>query len=156
MPMQSRAKPIPRKHLIHPQGPRPNRDGQWLKRFWAVFALTALLAIATLAYTYFVDQDSPRDAYVPLQTKTVAGNFRNVTCNLSLVVTPAQEKAIQERQAALQNIVNVTLARVYDGEAQPPLSDVRDALREEINRSLPAKLRVQDVLIQELLVGMAY
>ena len=49
-------------------------------------------------------------------------------------------------------VVSSSLSDSYQQDKAPRLADVRDALYVAINRKLPRKLQIQDVLIQECLV----
>jgi hypothetical protein len=155
--MLPRPKHHKRTHLKHP-GQRPGKDNDeqtWLKRFWIVFALIGMIAVSTLTY-FSSSAAETEDAYVSLQTRTVVGSNRNVSCKLSLLVSPAQETALLKRRPELENTINAALAEIYAQDGTPPLSNVRENLLERINDRLPQKLAVREVLIQELLVGNSY
>lgn len=156
--MLPRPKHTPRTHLKHPSS--NSRQGAservWLKRFWLVFGLLGLTAIALLGYQYYASQPEVTEVYLPVTTRTAAGSHRMITSRLSLVIDPAQEKALRQRQPELEHVVNATFAELYQNDQRPPLGSVRDRLLEALNTRLPERLQVQDVLIQDLLVGTDY
>lgn len=115
----------------------------------AMFAL----ALALLGYQRFAADADEREAYVSVQTRTVAGNFNNVVCKLSLLVDQSQEERISRRKRELEAVINAVLAEAYQGARRPGLAEVRDRLHLAINNKLPRRLQVQDVLIEELLIG---
>ena len=63
---------------------------------------------------------------------------------------------MRQRQPELEHVVNATFAELYQNDQRPPLGSVRDRLLEALNTRLPERLQVQDVLIQDLLVGTDY
>ena len=106
-----------------------NEDQSWVHRFWMLLG-----------------------AFV--KVTTTIGLDQLVVCKLSLLVDPEQEKGLQKRQKMLEAVVSSSLSDSYQQDKAPRLADVRDALYVAINRKLPRKLQIQDVLIQELLVGI--
>ena len=133
-----------------------NDEQSWLRSFWLLLAAFAVVCAAAI-YFYMDSQASEADeeAYVSVKVTTTIGFDQLVVCKLSLLVDPEQEKGLQKRQKMLEAVVSSSLADAYQQEKQPKLADVRDALYVAINRKLPRKLQVQDVLIQELLVGIS-
>lgn len=132
------------------------RDAQsWLRYFWLLLAAFAVIG-AMAIYFYTDDQASDKDeeAYVSLNVRTSVGIDQLVVCKLSLLIDPAQEKGLIKRQKMLEAVVSNTLTTSYQQENLPKMAEVRDSLLIAINQKLPRKLKVQDVLIQELLVGI--
>lgn len=134
-----------------------DQDGEqsWLRRFCLLLAALALLsAAAVFFYLHQQGNDAEEEVYVSVSVRTSIGLDQQVICNLSLLVDPEQEKGIQKRQQMLQAVVGNALAEAYQRDRYPQMSAVRERLRLAINQKLPRKLQVQDVLIQQLLVGM--
>jgi len=133
-------------------------DSSWLRHFWTVLAVLFLLA-CSLIYYYQRSTDSQAEsaaiAYLALPIKTTVGNNQYVSGQLSLQISPKQEQPLEERKMMLQTIINATLAEAYDTPERPTLSSVRLALKEAINNYLPLKLRIRDVLIESLVVGLS-
>lgn len=156
--MLPRPKHTPRTHLKHPGGSRKHgaSERSWLKRFWLVFVLLGLGAIGLLGYQYYGGQPEATEAYLPISTRTAAGSHRMITSRLSLVIAPTQEKALRQRQAELEHVVNASFAELYQHGQRPALRTVRDTLLQALNQRLPERLQIQDVLIQDLLVGTDY
>lgn len=132
-----------------------NDDQSWLRRFWLLLAVFAI-ACATAIYFYLDSQENEVDeeVYVSVSVKTTIGTDQLVICKLSLLVDPEQEKALQNRHKMLEAVVGDSLSASYQQDKYPKMADVKESLHLAINRKLPRKLQVQDVLIQELLVGM--
>jgi hypothetical protein len=133
-----------------------SEDQSWLHRFWLLLGAFALICAAAI-YFYMDSQASEVDeeVYVSVKVTTTIGFDQLVVCKLSLLVDPEQEKGLQKRQKMLEAVVSSSLSDSYQQEKTPKLAEVRDALYVAINRKLPRKLQVQDVLIQELLVGIS-
>lgn len=133
-----------------------SEDQSWLRRFWLLLGAFAVICTAAI-YFYMDSQASEVDeeVYVSVKVTTTVGIDQQVICKLSLLVDPEQEKGLQKRQKMLEAVVSSSLSDSYQLDKMPKLSDVRDALYVAINRKLPRKLQVQDVLIQELLVGIS-
>jgi hypothetical protein len=132
------------------------RDEQsWLRHFWLLLAAFAVIG-ATAIYFYLDEQASEieEEAYVSVSVRTSVGIDQLVICKLSLLIDPEQEKGLTKRQKMLEAVVSNSLATSYQQESLPKMAEVRDSLLIAINRKLPRKLKVQDVLIQELLVGI--
>lgn len=143
-----------RTHLKHPKSASANTEQRWLRHFWSFFAGLALISIALIAYNKFDPaKDTDEDAYVSVQTRTVAGNSNNVICKLSLLIDQEQEKRINSRQKQLEAVVNSVLTEAYQGSERPPLAEVRQQLYVALNNKLPRKLQIRDVYIQELIIG---
>ena len=133
-----------------------NEDQSWLRRFWLLLASFVIICAGAI-YFYMDSQASEVDeeVYVSVKVTTTIGLDQLVVCKLSLLVDPEQEKGLQKRQKMLEAVVSSALSDSYQQEKAPRLAEVRDALYVAINRKLPRKLQVQDVLIQELLVGIS-
>lgn len=126
----------------------------WLRRFWILFAAVTLISIALVVYQKYADAfTTPEEVYLKLELRTMVGDNDVVVCKLSLLVDPEQEKPIKNRQKELEAVVSAVLTEAYQGTQRPPLSAVREQLHDELNRRLPRKLEIRDVLIQELVVG---
>jgi len=137
------------------KGRGDSADQSWLNRFWLLLALTALLSLAAIFF-YVQEQDEiEEEVYVSVSVRTSVGlDQQQVICKLSLLIDPEQEKGIQKRQKMLEAVVGGVLAEAYQGDKYPQMAAVRQSLYLAINQKLPRKLQVQDVLIQQLLVGM--
>lgn len=133
-----------------------NEDRSWLRRFWLLLGAFSMICAAAI-YFYMESQASEVDeeVYVSVKVTTTIGFDQMVVCKLSLLVDPEQEKGLQKRQKMLEAVVSSSLSDSYQQDKTPRLAEVRDALYVAINRKLPRKLQVQDVLIQELLVGIS-
>lgn len=133
-------------------------DSSWLRHFWTALAALFLLA-GGLIYHYLQRTDNqPKSeaiTYLALPIKTIVGNNQYVSGQLSLQITPKQEQLLEERKAMLQTVINATLVEAYGTAERPSLSSVRLALKEAINTRLPRKLRIRDVLIESLVVGLS-
>lgn len=130
-------------------------EQSWLRRFWLLLGAFSVICAAAI-YFYMDSQASEVDqeVYVSVKVTTTIGLDQLVVCKLSLLVDPEQEKGLQKRQKMLEAVVSSSLSDSYQQEKPPKLAEVRDALYVAINRKLPRKLQVQDVLIQELLIGI--
>ena len=130
-------------------------EQSWLRHFWLLLAAFAVIG-ATAIYFYLDEQasDIEEEAYVSVSVRTSVGIDQLVICKLSLLIDPEQEKGLTKRQKMLEAVVSNSLATSYQQENLPKMAEVRDTLLIAINRKLPRKLKVQDVLIQELLVGI--
>ena len=148
-------KNAPLKHSS-PKASDGGNDQSWLRGFWLLLATFSIVCAAGIYY-YVDTQDSEADeeAYVSLKVTTSIGIDQLVICKLSLLIDPVQEKGLQKRQKMLEAVVGSSLSDAYQQDKSPRLAEVRDALYVAINRKLPRKLQVQDVLIQELLVGVS-
>lgn len=137
------------------KGRGDSADQSWLNRFWLLLALTALLSLVAIFF-YVQEQDEiEEEVYVSVSVRTSVGlDQQQVICKLSLLIDPEQEKGIQKRQKMLEAVVGGALAEAYQGDKYPQMAAVRQSLYLAINQKLPRKLQVQDVLIQQLLVGM--
>ena len=133
-----------------------NEEQSWLRRFLVLLGSIGIVCAGAI-YFYLDSQASEVDeeVYVSVKVKTTIGLDQQVICKLSLLVDPEQEKGLQKRQKMLEAVVSSSLSDSYQQEKAPRLAEVRDALYVAINRKLPRKLQVQDVLIQELLVGIS-
>lgn len=135
---------------------KARRDEQsWLRHFWLL--LTAFVIIAAAAVYFYLDKPASEieeEAYISVNVRTSVGIDQMIICKLSLLIDPEQEKGLTKRQKMLEAVVSNALATTYQQESPPKLAELRDSLLIAINRKLPRKLRVQDVLIQELLVGI--
>lgn len=133
-------------------------DSSWLRHFWTALAALFLLA-GGLIYHYLQPTDNQQKSeaitYLALPIKTIVGNNQYVSGQLSLQITPKQEQLLEERKAMLQTVINATLVEAYGTAERPSLSSVRLALKEAINTRLPRKLRIRDVLIESLVVGLS-
>lgn len=127
----------------------------WSRRLWLLLTTFAIICTAAI-YFYMNSQanEADEEVYVSVSVTTTIGLDQLVVCKLSLLVDPAQEKGLQKRQKMLEAVVSSSLSDFYQQEKTPKMADVRDALFVAINRKLPRKLQVQDVLIQQLLVGL--
>ena len=132
-----------------------NEDQSWVHRFWMLLGAFGLICAGAI-YFYMDSQESEADeeVYVSVKVTTTIGLDQLVVCKLSLLVDPVQEKVLKKRQKMLEAVVSSSLSDSYQQDKAPRLADVRDALYVAINRKLPRKLQIQDVLIQELLVGI--
>lgn len=133
-------------------------DSSWLRHFWTALAALFLLA-GGLIYHYLQRTDNQQKSeaitYLALPIKTIVGNNQYVSGQLSLQITPKQEQLLEERKVMLQTVINATLVEAYGTAERPSLSSVRLALKEAINTRLPRKLRIRDVLIESLVVGLS-
>ena len=133
-------------------------DSSWLRHFWTALAALFLLA-GGLIYHYLQRTDNQQKSeaitYLALPIKTIVGNNQYVSGQLSLQITPKQEQLLEERKVMLQTVINATLVEAYGTAERPSLSSVRLALKEAINTRLPRKLRIHDVLIESLVVGLS-
>lgn len=135
--------------------PRNSGEQSWIR--WFSFSLIALALISAAIAFYYTrtsgtQEKEPR--YVSIQVKPDHQNNRLVTCKLSLLVGVEQEEGIKRRQKSLETLVSAALFKIYQHEKRPELSTIRQSLLSEINSSLPRKLQIEDVLIQELLSGL--
>lgn len=152
--MQVKPPPHKRTLLKHAKPTAKSTENLWTRRFWIALASIAILSVALVTYNSLsADTDEEREVYVTVQTRTMAGNNYNVLCKLSLAVSPDQEQGVQKRRALLESVVSSVLSEAYMGEQRPPLGEIRTQLLEAINKKLPKKLQVHDVLLQELLIG---
>lgn len=152
-------RPIPHKvsHLKHPRSGTAGSaaDQSWQRRFWMLLSLVAMFSAASIFfYTKSLHAETEEEVYVSVSVRTSISTDQTVICKLSLLVDPEQEKALQNRQKMLEAVVGDSLAASYQQDKYPKMADVKESLFVAINRKLPRKLQVQDVLIQELLVGM--
>lgn len=133
-----------------------NAEQSWLRRFWLLLGSVALIsAFAIFQFVQVPGADIEEEVYVSVSVKTAVGlNQQMVICKLSLLIDQGQEKGIQKRQQLLQAVVGDALATAYGKDKRPGMADVRESLYLAINQKLPRKLQVQDVLIQQLVVGM--
>jgi len=130
-------------------------DQSWIRRFWLLLGIFALAsALAIFFYVREGDNDAEEEVYVSVNVKTSIGINQLLICKLSLQIDRDQEKGIQKRQQLLEAVVADSLSEVYQRTASPKLAAVRQALFTAINHKLPRRLQVQDVLIQEILVGI--
>ena len=133
-------------------------DSSWLRHFWTALAALFLLA-GGLIYHYLQRTDNQQKSeaitYLALPIKTIVGNNQYVSGQLSLQITPKQEQLLEERKVMLQTVINATLVEAYGTAEHPSLGSVRLALKEAINTRLPRKLRIRDVLIESLVVGLS-
>lgn len=133
-------------------------DSSWLRHFWTALAALFLLA-GGLIYHYLQRTDNQQKSeaitYLALPIKTIVGNNQYVSGQLSLQITPKQEQLLEERKVMLQTVINATLVEAYGTAERPSLGSVRQALKEAINTRLPRKLRIRDVLIESLVVGLS-
>lgn len=135
--------------------PRTSSEQSWIR--WFSFSLIILTLIAAAIAFYYTRTSGTQEKelrYVSIQVKPDHRNNQLVTCKLSLLVGPEQEEGIKHRQKSLETLVSVALLKIYQHEKRPDLAAVRQSLLSEINRSLPRKLQIEDVLIQELLAGL--
>lgn len=148
--------PIERTAQKSPDNTDPNdSDQSWMRRFWLSLGVLALIS-AAVAF-YYTRDTSPKEkesVYVSLQVKPQNDSGQLFVCKLSLVVGREQEGDIRNHQKMLETVVSATLVKIYQQERRPKLSDVRQGLLAAINRSLPKKLQVEDLLVQELLAGL--
>ena len=142
-----------RTHLKHPKPANKSNERHWLLRFWMVLALLGLVSIGVVTYNLMETDDADRDVFVSVQTRTVVGNSNNVSCKLSLLIDPEQQKGIEQRRAILESVVNSVLADAYTGDRRPPLNEIKEQLMTELNKKLPRKLQIREVLLQELVIG---
>lgn len=151
------ARPIhhPRTHLKHPGRPgRSGHQGRWLRRFWVSLTLMLLVAAATLFYYERQRNDGAEaDVYVPVRVRTQVGDDQLLVCKLNLLLDPDQEKGVRSRLNVLEAVIGASLADSYQRRLRPRLSTVRQELHLAINRKLPRRLQIRDVLIDELLLG---
>ena len=134
---------------------RTRDDQSWSRRLWLLLASFAIVCAAAIYfYKDSLASEDDEAVYVSVNVTTTIGLDQLVVCKLSLLADPAQEKGLQKRQKMLEAIVSSSLSDFYQQEKTPKMADVRDALYVAINRKLPRKLQIQDVLIQQLLVGM--
>lgn len=133
-------------------------DSSWLRHFWTALAALFLLA-GGLIYHYLQRTDNQQKSeaitYLALPIKTIVGNNQYVSGQLSLQITPKQEQLLEERKVMLQTVINATLVEAYGTAERPSLSSVRLTLKEAINTRLPRKLRIRDVLIESLVIGLS-
>lgn len=151
--MQVRPPPHKRTHLKHPKSSRTATKDRWLRRYWIALISIGLISVAFITFNILADDDEDKDVYITVQTRTVAGDNNNVICKLSLLIDPEQEKGLQQRQPLLVSVVNSVLSEAYTGSQRPPPAEIRAQLLVEINKKLPRKLQVRDVLLQELIIG---
>ena len=130
------------------------REASWLRHFWLVLGF---LVLAGIGFSYLQARDYDErddDTFISVPVKTKVGDFRMVQGKISLLVDAHQEKGLLRRQQQLETVVAAALADVYGQAMRPSLARVHDYLQTAINASLPRKLRVRDVLIQDLVVGL--
>ena len=154
--MLPRAKHHKRNHLKHPGHDRQGATGDrsWLMRFWLLLGAFVLISAGAIYYYYSSQEaDEDQDAYVSVKIKTMVGNDQIVICNLTLVIDPEQERGVRNRQQMLEAVVSSSLAEVYQRKQRPDMTEVRQALYFAINQKLPRKLKIHDLLIQDLLIG---
>lgn len=152
-----------RTQSIHPQSTRPKSPGRhspsgnqrsWLRRFWISLTLMLLLAGATLLYFERHGADETEaDVYVPVRVRTQVGDDQLLICKLNLLLDPDQEKGVRSRLHVMEAVISTSLAGSYQRRLRPKLSTVRQDLLLAINRKLPRRLQIRDVLIDELLLG---
>ena len=122
-----------------------------------MLVLTSLALLATAAIYFYRDQSEKKsaDVYVSLPVKMTVGNGQMLVGKFSLVVSAQQEEGIRRQEQKLKTIVAAALTDIFSGSTQPALAEVQESLFTEINRHLPKKLRVRDLLIQDLVKGLA-
>ena len=156
--MNTRPHPHKLSHLKHGRAGNASRQAEqsWQRRFWMLLSFFALIS-ATSVFFYAKSQQAEveEEVYVSVSVKTAISSDQLVICKLSLLIDPDQEKGLQDRQKLLEAVVSDSLASSYQHDKYPKMTDVKENLFFAINRKLPRKLQVQDVLIQELLVGIA-
>lgn len=140
-------------------GTRGNsKDQTWLRAFWIVLILGAVISSSVVAWYVFKPgqaQSLNQDAYVSVNVKTVVGDSRNVQCKLKLAIRPDREEELAAYQPLLQATVSEALSNAYaERNGPPPNDDIPILLRSAINDKLPRHLRVKEVLVQHLLYGL--
>lgn len=141
--------------LSEATAPRNSGEQSWIR--WFSFSLIVLALISAAIAFYYTRTSGTQEKeqrYVSIQVKPDHRNNQLVTCKLSLLVGAEQEEGIKHRQKSLETLVSVALLKIYQLEKRPDLSTIRQSLLAEINSSLPRKLHIEDVLIQELLAGL--
>ena len=152
--MNTRPHPHKTSHLKH-QRSDSKADQSWQRRFWMLLSFFTLIsALSIFFYAKNQQAEAEEDVYISVSVKTVIGTDQLVICKLNLLIDPEQEKGLQKRQKMLEAVIGNALSDTYQENRRPQLASVRENLFLAINQKLPRKLQVQDVLIQELLVGM--
>lgn len=135
--------------------PQNSGERSWIR--WFSFSLIVLVLVSAAIAFYYTRTSGTQEKeqrYVSIQVKPDHQNNQLITCKLSLLVGAKQEEGVKRRQKSLETLVSASLLKIYQSEKRPDLSTVRQSLLSEINNSLPRKLQIEDVLIQELLAGM--
>jgi len=131
-------------------------DASWLRRFWTVLVLIGLCGMAAIyVQTRQAADNEEEDAYLSLPIRTSVGDNQLLIGKVSLLIDPEQEKGLERRKSQLEAVITASLADSYQGPGRPLLSVVQKDLMTAINAYLPRKLRVRDVLIQDLVVGIS-
>lgn len=131
------------------------RETSWVRRFWLILGIGALFSAGLIWFNLSQSEEEEiKEAYVSLAVKTTAGQDQVIICKLLLVVDAKEALALQSRSKMLEAVVARSLAEQYGGQTRPPLAQVRQRLWREINRKLPEELRVQDLLIQDFVIGV--
>ena len=138
----------------HPATAASNDDANrsWSRRLWLFLGALGIVSAGLIVY-FDQPKETVDEAYVPLQVKTTVGAGRMAIGKLSLLIAPDQEEGIRDRRQLLEAVIGQSLADSYQDRLRPKLSEVRENLHAAINGRLPSKLKVRDVLIQELLLG---
>jgi hypothetical protein len=145
-------------HLKHPHlAKKKDKDKGWMRNFW--IGLVTFFAVSAVSVAYYsyepTNIEIENDSYVSISTSTVAGDDKNVTCQLSLLIDSEQDEAIQKRKPELEVVVKSALSELYQEDQRPDLQEVREKLFYEINKKLPRKLKIREVYIQEMLIGQS-
>jgi hypothetical protein len=127
----------------------------WLHHFWLILGILALACVG-LVYFYArqTEQPRPKEIFVAMPVKAMVGESRFVQGKISLVISSAQEKGLSQHQKHIETLVSATLVEMFSGAARPNLAAIRARLLAAINNYLPKRLRVREVLIEDMLIGM--
>lgn len=127
----------------------------WTHRFAIVLSLLAIISVAFVYFSRDRGDQRSRDVYVSFSVKTTVGSGQFLTGQVSLVIDPTQEDGIRGQEAKIQQLILVAVADAFGAEALPRLSAVEETIYKTVNRGLPKRLRVRDVLIQDMVRGLA-
>lgn len=138
-------------------GKNSANDASWMRRFWGVLLLIAMSGLVAIYVQIQTRQteDKEEDAYLSLPIRTSVGDNQFLIGKVSLLIDPEQEKGLELRKNQLEAVIAASLAESYQGPGRPSLLAVKKELVIAVNAYLPRKLRVRDVLIQDLVVGIS-
>ena len=132
-------------------------DTPWFRRFWISLALFGLASAGYAAYWQYSTTAAAYgdSAYMTVEIRTIVGDHRFIRGSLALQCDEDQLSKLEERKPLIHAVIGEALANAYGAEAHPALTKVRGSLLDSINNRLPRRLKIEDVLIQNYIVGVA-
>jgi len=125
----------------------------WVKRFLIILLATLLLAASSILLLRKPAKEKGQEMYLPVVVEATTITGRQMAGKLFLLIDTRQENELRRWQPKLQHVTAAVLADLFSAPQQPDLRSVQEGLLAAVNDTLPQRLQIRDLLIQEFVRG---